>query len=111
MSNGSESEAWTRLTTPLGLTDATVGQEVRSSSDGPALSGKVEIAGYGEGPETMLLVDEPGRGVCHVSAMSMGEQIYVSIRFYLFGDGAAESVAKAEPEWSQWFAERFPMGG
>ena len=108
MSNGSEAEAWAALTGPLGLMDAAKGQEVVSGTDSPALSGRVELAGAGE---TMLLVTAPGAGVCHVSAMPMGEQNYVSIRFYLFGDGAAAAAADAAPTWSQWFAERFPMGG
>jgi uncharacterized protein YndB with AHSA1/START domain len=107
MSDATESEAWSALTAPLGLTDATEGQEVRSGTDSPSLSGKVEIAGDGE---AMLLVTEPAPGVCHLSAMPMGGPIYVSIRFYLFGESAAATAAKAEPEWTRWFAERFPMG-
>jgi hypothetical protein len=71
----------------------------------------VEIVGDGETKEVMLLVNEPGLGVCHLSVMPMGEQIYLSIRFYLFGYGATAAVAKAEPEWTRWFTERFPMGG
>ncbi len=107
MANGSESEAWAALTGPLGLMDAAVGAEVRSSADTPPLSGKVEIAGQGE---AMLLTHEPGTGICHLSAMPMGGPTYLSIRFYLFGDGATTAVAGAEPEWSRWFTERFPMG-
>jgi len=30
--------------------------------------------------------------------------------FLPWGDGAAAAKAKFEPEWSVWFAERFPMG-
>jgi uncharacterized protein YndB with AHSA1/START domain len=107
ISNAGASEAWAGFTAALGMTGATVGTEVHSES--PVLAGKVEIAG-GEEKETMLLVSEPGAGVCHLSAMAMGEQAYVSIRFYLFGEGATEAAAKAEPEWKGWFAERFPMG-
>jgi len=111
MASGSESEAWTALTAPFGLPDAAVGQEVSAHADVPALAGKVEIACHGETKEVMLLTSEPGPGVCHLSAMPMGGPIYVSIRFYLFGDSAASAVAKAEPEWTHWFAERFPMEG
>jgi uncharacterized protein YndB with AHSA1/START domain len=110
ISDGSESEAWAALTSPLGLAEARAGQEVCPVADRPALSGKVEIAGHGETKEVMLLTSEPGPGVCHLSAMSMGEQTYLSIRFYLFGDNAAAAVDKAKPEWDHWFAERFPMG-
>jgi uncharacterized protein YndB with AHSA1/START domain len=110
MINGSESEAWVALTSPLGLADAEAGQEVRSNTEVPELSGKVEIAVHGESKEILILTSEPGPGVCHVSAMQMGEQIYVSIRFYLFGDSAAATIAVAEPKWNNWFAESFPMG-
>ena len=108
ISNSSESESWVALTGPLGLTAAAVGQEVRAGGDSPGLSGKVEVADDGAEKQVMLLVRDPAPGVCHLSAMSMGEQTYLSIRFYLFGDSAAAAVVKAEPEWGRWFAERFP---
>jgi len=110
MSSGSQSEAWTALAVPIGLTDAMVGQEVRSSAFVPGLSGKVESIRHGEEQSIMILTSEPEPGICYVSAMPMGELNYVSIRFYFFGDGAAAAKAKFEPEWSVWFAERFPMG-
>ncbi len=106
VANAGESEAWAALVAKLGLTDAAQGQEVHS--DAPALVGKVEIVGQGE---TMLLVSEPGTGVCHLSAMGMGEQTYLSVRFYLFGEEAAAAVATAEPEWSRWFGEQFATEG
>jgi len=108
ISNGSESEAWVALTGPLGLSDAATGGMVRSGSGVPALAGKVENTGHGE---VMVLTEEPGPGVCYLMAMPMGEQVWLSIRFYLFGDGAASAAAQAEPEWNHWFAQRFPMGG
>jgi hypothetical protein len=43
--------------------------------------------------------------------MPMGEQFYVSVRFYLFGETASDAAANAEPVWTRWFAERFPMEG
>ena len=110
MGNGSESEAWAALTSPFGLTDAAEGQEARSGTDVPALSGKVEVARQGEEMSMILLVGEPGSGICQFFAVSMGGPIYVSIRFFLFGEGAAHAVAQAKPMWGRWFAERFPMG-
>ncbi|HLK16072.1 MAG TPA: SRPBCC domain-containing protein [Fimbriimonadaceae bacterium] len=111
MSSGSDSEAWAALTAPLGLTGAAVGQEARSGADAPAFSGKVEVTGQGDEKYAMLRIDQPGPGGCHLFAMPMGEQTYVSIRFFLFGEGAAAAAAKAEPEWSRWFGEKFPMEG
>jgi uncharacterized protein YndB with AHSA1/START domain len=106
-----ESEAWAALTGPFGLTNAADGQEVRLGADTPALSGKVEAARSGEEMSMILLIGEPGRGICQFFAVPMGEQTYVSIRFFLYGEAAADVVAKAEPEWSRWFSARFPMGG
>jgi len=109
MASGSELEVWTALTSPLGLTDASEGQLVQSPTDNLALSGMVAVIGHGSEEFIMLLTTDPGAGICHVSAMPMGEQSYVSIRFYLFGDAAGDAVAKAAPNWISWFAERFPM--
>ena len=111
MGSGDASEAWGALAAPLGLMDASVGGEVRSPADAPALSGRVEVADHGEERHLMLLTDEPGTGICHLFAIPMGGPIYVSIRFFLFGEGARDAASVAQPEWSGWFAERFPMGG
>jgi uncharacterized protein YndB with AHSA1/START domain len=104
---GSEAEAWAALSEPMGLSGATEGQAVRSAGDCPTVAGTVVNTA---GAESMMLVTEPAAGVCHASAMSMGEQSYVSVRFYLFGGEAAAAVADAQPAWAGWFAEHFPMG-
>lgn len=104
-----ESEGWAALTAPFGLTGATEGQEVSPSADTPSLSGKVEVARSGEEMSMILLIGKPGPGICQFFAVPMGEHTYLSIRFFLFGNDAATAVAKAEPEWSHWFTERFPM--
>ncbi len=111
MSNASESEAWKSLAELLGLPVVGNGQDVRSCAGAPPLAGKVAIAGNNEGSGLMLLVHEPGTGVCHLSAIPMGGPTYLSIRFYLFGDNAASAAAASDPEWNRWFAERFPMEG
>ncbi|MDR3688746.1 MAG: hypothetical protein P4L46_05145 [Fimbriimonas sp.] len=101
------------LAAPFGLVDAQVGQKVQSGADAPDLAGKVEVTGRSEEKYTMLQISEPGPGGCQLFAMPMGEQNYMSLRFYLFGEtaaAAAAAVAQSEPEWSRWFGERFPMG-
>ena len=75
LSNGSEQEAWEAVTSPLGLANATEGQEVRSRPDVPALSGKVEMADHGDEKHVMLVVGEPGTGLCHLFLIPMGKQI------------------------------------
>jgi uncharacterized protein YndB with AHSA1/START domain len=100
--SGSESEGWAALAGPLGLAEG--------ERSGPALTGKVEAEGHGAEEFRLLLISEPGPGVCHVSAMPMGAQVYVSVRFYLFGPAAPSVVSEVKPIWESWFAERFPMG-
>jgi hypothetical protein len=33
----------------------------------------------------------------------------VARKFYLYGNGAAGTVAREKPLWQAWFQERFPM--
>lgn len=107
-----EADAWAALTGPLGLTDVPAGVAVRSDSGAPALAGRVEIVDETGGERHLvLLTTEPGTGVAHLFAMPMGGPTYLSVRFFFFGDGAGGAVAGGKPEWSRWFAERFPMGG
>ena len=42
--------------------------------------------------------------------MGMGSQAFVSMRLYLYGGKAAATVAREDPLWQAWMAERFPMG-
>jgi uncharacterized protein YndB with AHSA1/START domain len=109
--NYGESEGWAALTAPFGLTGAAEGVGVSSGSDTPALAGKVEVARTGDEMSMILLITEPGPGICQFFAVPMGGQTYLSIRFFLFGDNAASIVAQAEPEWSRWFGGKFPMEG
>ena len=41
----------------------------------------------------------------------MGGQVYLSVRFYLYGDQAAAAVARDEPLWQAWMQEKFPAAG
>jgi uncharacterized protein YndB with AHSA1/START domain len=95
-------EAWTR---PLGLFGAVEGQRVRTPADAPPLAGTVEWAGQPAWPEELLIrLDEPAPGIAHLVPHPMG-QVYMTLRMYLFGDGAAAS--QAEAAWQAWFAENF----
>ncbi len=38
----------------------------------------------------------------------MGGQVYLTTRFYLYGD-TAEAAAQAESAWRTWLEARFPM--
>jgi uncharacterized protein YndB with AHSA1/START domain len=102
-------DAWARLVGPLGLTGVALGQQVTSSSEAPPLAGLAEDVGPAEHPEMVLLrIDTPAPGLVHLFAMPMMGQIFLPARFFLYGNGAAESVASAEPVWQAWMTERFP---
>lgn len=101
--------AWAALVGPLGLADAGVGQRVQAPADAPALAGVVEHVGLAEHPEEQLLrIERPAPGLVHLFALPMMGQIFLPVRFFLYGDAAQEAIAAAEPVWQAWMAERFP---
>ena len=51
----------------------------------------------------------PAPGLAHLFALPMNGQVYLSVRFYLYGDQAPTAVSENEPRWQAWLAERFPM--
>ena len=70
----------------------------------------VEWAGQPAWPEELLLrLDEPMPGIAHFVPHAMGGQIYLSIRFFLYGDQAPAAVARAEPTWQAWVNEHFSI--
>jgi uncharacterized protein YndB with AHSA1/START domain len=102
--------AWAALTKPLGLAGAEVGQRVSTPAGVPPLAGIVEWAGQPAWPEELLIrLDEPAPGLAHLVPHPMGGQIVFTLRFYLYGDEAAEAAARAEPSWQAWINERFPL--
>jgi uncharacterized protein YndB with AHSA1/START domain len=101
--------AWKALTTPLGLEGATVGERVASPNGAPPLAGLVESVGQPEWPEALLRLDEPAPGIAHFVPHAMEGQIYLTLRFYLFGDQAAAAVARAKPQWQAWLNAHCPM--
>jgi uncharacterized protein YndB with AHSA1/START domain len=100
--------AWEALTGPLGLAGATVGQHVRTPSGAPPLAGLVERIGTSDYPELLLRLDEPTGGIAHIFPLPMGGQVFLSLRFFLYGDQAAATAARVEPQWQGWLAEYFP---
>ena len=105
-----KSEAWSALMGSLGLDATAVGQQVSTSPDAPPLAGTVEWAGQPEFPEDLLVrLDEPAPGIVHIVAHPMGGQVYLTIRFYLYGDQAPAAVTRAEPQWQAWIDEHFPL--
>jgi uncharacterized protein YndB with AHSA1/START domain len=106
-----KSEAWNALTGPLGLAGVDVGQRVRAPTGAPPLAGLLEESGPPEWPELLVRLDEPAPGIAHLFPLSMGGQVFLSIRFFLYGDQAPAAAARAEPSWQAWLQERFPPAG
>ena len=105
---GTEAEAWETLTAALGLKGMRVGQRWTAPAGVPALSGVVEYVT--QSPyDALLRLDKPGPGVAALGAFNYGGQSMVALNFYLYGDQAAETVARETPLWEAWFQKRFPM--
>ena len=105
---GTEAEVWETLTSAVGLKDVSVGQRWTSPAGVPTLGGVTEYVS--ESPHDILLrTDAPGPGVAALGAFNMGGQSMAAVSFYMYGDEAAETVARETPRWEAWMQERFPM--
>jgi uncharacterized protein YndB with AHSA1/START domain len=108
-SEAAKEEVWARFLDELGIGAVAEGAQVRSGPDAPELAGQVTWAGQPAWPEELLIVlDAPAPGLAHFVPHPMG-LTYLTLRFYLSGNAAAQRVAEAEPVWQGWMAERFPM--
>jgi hypothetical protein len=73
------------------------------------LGGVVEVVT--EDPyDALLRLDEPEPGIAALGAVTYpGGQSVVAMNLYMYGDQAAEIVARETPLWEAWFQQRFPM--
>lgn len=100
--------AWEAWTGRLGLHGAAVGQQVRTPAGAPPLGGVVEWAGQPAWPEELLVrLDAPAPGIAHLVPHAMMGQVYLTMRFYLFGDDAQAAAAEAQAAWQAWMDENF----
>ncbi|MFG0296168.1 MAG: SRPBCC domain-containing protein [Maioricimonas sp. JB045] len=106
-SNTSQLKTWHALMQRLNIRDGR--SHVTPTPGAPPLLGQIERRGTDEYPELLLRLDRPGRGLAHLFVMPMGEQMLVSVRFYLYGDGVAQTARHAREEWSDWLARQFPQ--
>jgi uncharacterized protein YndB with AHSA1/START domain len=102
-------EAWTALTGPLGLDGVVAGQRVStpSASGAPPLAGTVEWVSQPPWPGLLVKLDAPAPGLAHLFPLPMGGQVYLTIRFYLYGAEAPAAMERAEGVWQSWVAVRF----
>jgi hypothetical protein len=99
---GTVAEAWTAVTSSLGLADATAGESRTAPNGAPPLSGVVELVAEGQ---LLVRTDRPGPGVVHLYAFEMGGAVPVGVRLYLYGENAPAVATGAEPEWRRWLEE------
>ncbi len=104
---GPEGEAWNALTAGVGIKGASIGQRWTAPAGVPALSGVVEH--FTESPyDALLRLDQPGPGLAALGAFNCGGPSMVALGFYLYGAGAAATVAREKPLWDAWFQKHFP---
>ncbi len=104
---GTEAEAWDSLTTALGVKSLSVGQRWTTPTGVPPFSGMVEY--FTQSPyDALLRLENPKPGVAALGAYNCGP-IMVAMNVYLYGDQAAETVARETPLWQAWFQKRFPV--
>jgi uncharacterized protein YndB with AHSA1/START domain len=108
MSSGSKSAAWGRLLGSLGLARLTEGQRVEAAHGAPRLAGIVERVVDKEHEELFLRLEEPTSGVAHLFPISMGGQVCLSVRLYLYGSQARAVAAREAPVWQAWINGLFP---
>ena len=110
MSAESKSVAWGRLLAALGLPRMTVGQRVETSTaqGAPRFAAIVERVVDQEHEELLLRLEEPTSGAAHLFAMPMGGQVFLSVRFYLYGAQATAVAAREAPKWQEWLNRLFP---
>ena len=53
-------------------------------------------------------LDQPAPGLAHLFVLPMGDQTFVPIRVYLYGEQAAAIAAATEPVWRAWLEGVFP---
>lgn len=102
-----EAAAWNALTSALGVKGVGIGLAWRAPADAPALAGVVEAAT--EDPfDALIRLDTPRAGIAALGTYTFpGRSTMVAMNLYLYGEGAAESVAQLTPVWEAWFTQRF----
>ena len=102
-----EAQAWETLTAAMGLKGMSVGQRYTAPAGVPAFAGVAEYVNQSPN-DALLRLDQPGPGIAALGTFDIG-QTMVGMNFYLYGDQAAETIARETARWEAWFKELFPM--
>jgi uncharacterized protein YndB with AHSA1/START domain len=104
---GTPEDAWDAIMSALGLKGLSVGQHCSSPAGAPSFSGTAEYVTH-HPYDALLRIDKPVPGVAAIGTYNMGGDSTVALNFYLYGDHAAETVARETPLWQEWIQQRFP---
>src|SRR5262249_1941675 len=74
----------------------------------PSAAGVVERRKDDDYPELLLRLNGPPPGITHLFAMSMGAQVMLSVRVYLYGNKAADAAETAKQSWNSWLSRTLP---
>jgi uncharacterized protein YndB with AHSA1/START domain len=102
----SRDSAWEAVAGGLGLLDASEGEQVETAAGAPRVRGVMERPV--EDRSLVLRVEEPAPGLMELFAFDFKGPTLVFVRGYLYGDAGPEAVAREEPVWREWLAERLP---
>jgi uncharacterized protein YndB with AHSA1/START domain len=102
---GSVDSAWEAVSAGLGLGGASEGDRVETAAGTPRVRGVVEAAAE---RRIVVRTEEPAAGLLEVFAFDFKGPALVFVRGYLYGNDGPEAVAREEPLWRDWLAERLP---
>ena len=108
MSPESKAAVWSRLLGSLGFGRLAEGQRVETAPGAPRLAGVVERGVDKQREELFLRLEEPTSGVAHLAPMTMGKQVCLSVRLYLYGAQARAVAAREAPVWQTWIDGLLP---
>jgi len=108
MSSESKSAVWGKLLGSLGLARLAEGQRVATARGAPRLAGIVERVVDKENEELLLRLEEPTSGVAHLLPVTMGGQVCLSVRLFLYGTQARAVAAREAPVWQAWINGLLP---
>ncbi|UXA18450.1 SRPBCC domain-containing protein [Mycobacterium sp. SMC-4] len=97
------SQAWSTLTTALGLASRDVGDRCRTTGDAPRWSGVVaRVHQDVRSRELMLRLDEPCPGVSVIGACGSDETARVMVSNYFYGPAASATAVAQQAAWTDW---------
>ena len=99
----SPTTAWTDLANSLNLADPCVGEKRKSPPTAPSLAGAVESVPNDS--EVLLRLEQPAPGVAHLFALPADEDVYLSVRLYLYGSQAIATVEREQSFWQRWMEQ------